>query len=195
MKSNRKKPQVDQSRRLRGNHRKKSGPIWIYFILFVGVSITMITLNQVRKGKTRQAPLQETVSGSSTQFVKEGELDFLNAKGERITGIDIEIADDDLQTQRGMMYRRSLEQDHGMLFIFPDETERSFWMKNTLIALDILYVDAAKNIVSITENAPPRSEQSIWSEFPAKYVVEVNAGFVAIYGIRVGDQIRFKRTY
>jgi uncharacterized membrane protein (UPF0127 family) len=181
---------------IRSNHQARKGPMMIYVLLFVVVSILMITLNQTRKrnsGNSRN--VENTRSSNPDQFTKEGELDFLNAQGDIISSIEIEIADDDLQTQRGLMYRRSMKQNRGMLFIFPDEEERSFWMKNTLISLDILYVNADKEIVSISENAPTKSEQSIWSEAPAKYVVEVNAGYVAQYGIAVGDKIQFKRTY
>lgn len=152
----------------------------------------MITLNQVRK---RNGESFRSASKTTEEFIKEGELGFYKANGQKITEIDIEIADDDLQTERGMMYRRSLKHDRGMLFIFPDEQERSFWMKNTFIPLDIIYLDASRIIVSITENAQPRSEQSIWSEAPAKYVVEVNAGFTALHRIAKGDSIDFKRTY
>lgn len=194
MKANKRKSNPNRGK-ISSNHRQKKGPVFVYFILFVAVSITMITLNQVRKRNLSSGTESGQVNRSTAQFTKEWELEFLTAQGERITEIDIEIADDDIQTQRGMMFRRSLRQDRGMLFIFPDTEERSFWMKNTLISLDIVYLDENKNIVSISENAPPKSEQSIWSERPAKYVVEVNAGFVSQHQIQVGDKISFKRTY
>ena len=183
---------------IKGNHSTKKGSMTLYVVLFVMVGILMITLNQTKKsGRTRNSDgnYSNTQSTDPNRFIKEGELEFLNADQEVITTIDIEIADDDLQTTQGLMYRRTMKQNHGMLFIFPDEEERSFWMKNTLLALDILYLNVDKKIVSISENAPPKSEESIWSEVPAKYVVEVNAGFVAQYQIKVGDRISFKRVY
>jgi uncharacterized membrane protein (UPF0127 family) len=195
MKPSKKQQQRSKSGKLKGNHQKKKGPVFIYFILFVAVSITMITLNQVRKRNEKSGINREQVNRRDIQFTKEGELEFLNSGGELITSIDIEIADDDIQTQRGMMYRRSMKQNQGMLFIFPDEEVRSFWMKNTLISLDIIYLDSEKNIVSISENAPPKSEQSIWSDGPAKYVVEVVAGFVAQHQIKAGDKMEFRRSY
>lgn len=195
MKSSKKRQPAVKSG-IRANHQAKKGPVLVYLLVFLAVSITMIGLNQKRKNMLRQESNGSTENQSSrtnTLFTKEGELDFVNPAGEAITKIDIEIADDDYQTQKGLMYRRSMKSNQGMLFIFPDEEERSFWMKNTYLPLDILYVNANKEIVSITENASPQSTESIWSKLPAKYVVEVNAGFVAQYRIKEGDQIQFLR--
>jgi len=182
---------------IKGNHSTKNGSMMIYAILFVALSIIMITLNQTRKKGVSNTQNDKYSNGQTNPnlFAKEGELKFLNADGDIVTEIDIEIADDDTQTTQGLMYRRSMKQNRGMLFIFPDEEERSFWMKNTFLSLDIMYLNANKDIVSIIENAPPKSEESIWSEVPAKYVVEVNAGFVAQYQIKVGDKMTFKRVY
>ncbi len=181
--------------KIRGSHRAKQSQPLLYVILFVAVGIVMITLNQTRKKNLEhRSGVNNQETAQKTAFTKEGELSFTKGS-EIITSIDIEIADDDFQTQRGLMYRRTMKENHGMLFIFEDEQERSFWMSNTYISLDILYVDADKNIVSISENTMPKSEASIPSNHPAKYVVEVNAGFVALHQIKVGDQINFKRTY
>ncbi|MBT7093696.1 MAG: DUF192 domain-containing protein [Bacteroidetes bacterium] len=182
---------------IKSQHQRKNQPIMMYIILFVAVGIVMITLNQTRKKndslrKAGEYPKENTKSAN--QFNKEGELKFFSAE-DLIAEIDIEIADDDYQTQQGLMYRRSMKENRGMLFIFEDEQERSFWMQNTYMSLDILYVATDKTIVSIIENTAPKSEESILSVYPAKYVVEVNAGFVARYQIKTGDKISFKRTY
>ena len=190
--------QYDKKSKIRGNHQQKKGPVFVYFIIFVVVSIAMISLNQTRKknqNREQSGQYSQTKNDNPSQFNKEGELSFLDQNDKVITGIDIEIADDDYQTQRGLMYRRSMKEDRGMLFIFPDEEERSFWMKNTYLALDILYINSSKEIVSIVENVAPKSEESIWSGAPAKYVVEVVAGFVGMHQIEVGDRFTFKRVY
>lgn len=192
-----KKRQKPAKTGIKSNHTAKKGSMMIYVILFVVVSILMITINQNRKRGVANTQNSKYSNGQTNPnlFTKEGELKFLNAAGDLVTEIDIEIADDDMQTTQGLMYRRSMKPNRGMLFIFPDVEERSFWMKNTLLSLDIMYLNANKEIVSISENAPPKSEESIWSEVPAKYVVEVNAGFVSQYQIKVGDRITFKRVY
>jgi len=190
--------QYSSGSKIRGNHQQKKGPALLYFVIFIVVSFAMITLNQTRKKNLNREQYGQSVrtrDDNTGQFNKEGELKFLDNQGKLITDIDIEIADDDYQTQRGLMYRRRMKEDRGMLFIFPDETERSFWMKNTFISLDILYINANKEIVSIAENTVPKSEESIWSGAPAKYVVELVAGFVAQHQIKVGDTFTFKRVY
>ena len=94
---------------------------------------------------------------------------------------------------QGLMYRQNLPENAGMLFIFTNEEPRSFWMKNTYISLDIIYINSKKEIVSIQKYTQPRSTYSIPSEKPAMYVLEVNAGFTDKYGIHPGDKIDFSR--
>ena len=78
-----------------------------------------------------------------------------------------------------------------MLFIFPDEDFRSFYMKNTKIPLDIIYIDADKTIVSIQKNAKPFDETSLPSDAPAKYVLEINGGLFDEWQLQIGDKITY----
>ena len=126
------------------------------------------------------------------QFVKQGMLSFLRAKTfDVITTIDIEIADTDEKRMQGLMFRSSMAEAAGMLFIFSFETPQEFWMKNTIISLDLIYVSAKKEIVSIQKYAEPYSERPLPSYKPAMYVVEVNAGFCDRYHSGAGDCVRF----
>ena len=122
-------------------------------------------------------------------FKKEGELTFYSADNEPIIKIDIEIADNEYERQLGLMKRKSMENNQGMLFIFPDETLRSFWMRNTLISLDMIFINSQREIVTIHKNTTPLSGQSYTSTKPAVYVVEVEAGFTDKYEIHEGDKI------
>ncbi len=127
-------------------------------------------------------------------FTKEGELSFFEVRDSIINPIvklDIEIADDEYQIQTGLMYRQSMQDDRGMLFIFPNEAPRSFYMKNTEFALDIIFINANNKIVSIQKNAQPLNESSLPSEGPAQYVVEVNAGLSEQWNLKSGDSISF----
>lgn len=126
------------------------------------------------------------------QFKKEGELEFIrkNLK-EPVKKIDIELAENDDERSQGLMYRRSMDDSKGMLFIFPQEEPQSFWMKNTVIPLDIIYVNSKMEIVKIFKNTVPFSEKSLPSEKPATYVVEVIGGYTDKYGIKEGDLINF----
>ena len=90
------------------------------------------------------------------------------------------------------MYRESLPEDSGMLFVFGDEAVRSFWMKNTLIPLDMIFIDSNRRIVHIEENTQPCESDpcSIYSsQLPAMYVIEVNAGFSERNGLGAGDSV------
>lgn len=134
-----------------------------------------------------------TLSDGQPKFDKEGELDFLKPDGSKIVHINIEIADDESARQQGLMNRSFMNNDQGMLFIFDKEERQAFWMKNTIIPLDIIYVNAKMEIVSIAEDTQPFAEQSLPSKGPAQYVVEVNAGFCAQYGITAGYKIDFSK--
>lgn len=108
----------------------------------------------------------------------------------RIANADftIEVADEDREHQIGMMHRDSNPANHGMIFIFPDEQPRGFWMRNTRIPLDILYINQSGKVVSI-KPAQPLDERTIPSDGPAKYVIELNLGRAAAIGLKAGDTI------
>jgi hypothetical protein len=122
-------------------------------------------------------------------FKKEGELTFYSKNNEPIITIDIELADNEYDRQLGLMKRKSMEENQGMIFIFPDEDQRSFWMRNTFISLDMIFVNSNKEIVTIHKNTRVLSDQSYPSSAPVIYVVEVVAGFTDKYNIKEGDKI------
>lgn len=125
-------------------------------------------------------------------FTKEGEVSFVRKNtNETIKRIDVEIADNDAERSKGLMYRSTMPDSLGMLFIFEGSEPQSFWMKNTLISLDIIYVDENKTIVTIQPNTKPLSEDPIPSYRNAQYVVEVVAGFCERHGIKEGDKVVF----
>ena len=138
---------------------------------------------------------RERIKGvKEPQFVKEGELEFQKKdKKTVIRKIEVEIADNDREREIGLMYRKSMDDTRGMLFIFPNQELQSFWMKNTIIPLDIMYVNSDKEIVKIYRNTTPFSEKSLPSERPAMYVVEVAGGFSERHGITEGDFVSFVR--
>jgi len=91
------------------------------------------------------------------------------------------------------MYRDKLAENQGMLFVFEGEEDRSFWMKNTVLSLDMIFVNGKNQIVTIHKNTTPYSEQSYASTNPSQYVVEVNAGYTDKHKISVGDHITWSR--
>ncbi|MFK7831930.1 MAG: DUF192 domain-containing protein [Winogradskyella sp.] len=126
-------------------------------------------------------------------FKKEGILTLRKTESDSIIKtLDIEIADNDYEIQTGLMYRTQLETNHGMLFILEEEKFQNFYMKNTRIPLDIIYIDSNNTIVSFQKNAKPMDETSLPSEAPAKYVLEINAGLSDAWELAVGDVISFE---
>jgi uncharacterized protein len=105
----------------------------------------------------------------------------------------VEIASTPGEVERGLMYRKSLDDGRGMLFVFQDEVVHSFWMKNTLIPLDIMFIardgPGAGRIVGIAENTTPLSEAPISVGKPSTYVLEVPGGWSKRVGVKAGDRI------
>ena len=135
----------------------------------------------------------KTIKHAEVTFKKEGDLTIYKTMSDSTqVKLNIEIADNDYETQTGLMYRSSMENNQGMLFVFDDDTERYFYMKNTKIPLDILFISSGKKIVSFQKNAKPFDETSLPSNAPARYVLEINAGLADTWNLSVGDSISFK---
>ena len=101
--------------------------------------------------------------------------------------LKVELALTEQERSQGLMYRREMPKDKGMLFIFPDEKERSFWMKNTYIPLDIIFLDKSLKIVSVGSDARPLSTERVNSNGPSAYVLELIAGQAKVFGLQKGD--------
>ncbi len=112
------------------------------------------------------------------------------AKGEPLK-VEVEVAATHAARTRGLMWRYALPEGTGMLFIFTPQQPLSFWMRNTLIPLDMIFIDEAGKVVSIAENAEPRTLTSRPSAKPAKYVLEVPGGWSAKHKVKAGDAVRF----
>jgi uncharacterized membrane protein (UPF0127 family) len=111
---------------------------------------------------------------------------WVELKGQRFT---VEIADDRDEQALGLMFRESMADDHGMLFIFQNDARRSFWMKNTRIPLDIIYFDGERRLINVQQAKPCRTEQcpGYPSTQPARYVLELNAGKARELSLEPGD--------
>ena len=168
--------------------------IAIILILIIVIGSMVIFVNPAMKPVRKPAEVSEEQPTTPPKpvFRKDGELRFLEGKSSKvITAIDIEIADDDAERAQGLMYRDTMDENNGMLFLMEIQEPQSFWMKNTILSLDIIYADADKRIVSISKNCKPQSLDPILSVEPAMYVVEVNAGYTDKFGIKDGDLISF----
>ena len=166
----------------------KSKNIKTLFIVALAVAAIVIYFVVNNKDKKQDFTIEDT----TPSFKKEGELLFIsNHEGDTLAVIDIEIADNEQKTAQGLMYRSSMPQNAGMLFLMPREDIQSFWMRNTYIPLDMIFVNSNKEIVTIHANTTPMNENSYISKAPALYVVEVNAGYCNKNNIKEGDKIDF----
>lgn len=128
-----------------------------------------------------------------TTFELEGHAWILN-ESDTLASLPIEIADSAIEIRFGMMERREFEpSEYGMLFIMPKKKIQSFWMLNTYVSLDILFIDGDK-VVSISENTAPETKDLYYSSEPSDIVLEVPAGFCASHGIVPGSIVKWKRT-
>ena len=128
------------------------------------------------------------------KFKKEGELTISDSFGNNKAKIDIEIADDDYSRQLGLMNRKGMEDNQGMIFIFDEERMQSFWMLNTLFSLDMIFINKENRIVTIQKNTTPLSQQSYPSSKPALFVLEVVGGFSDSHNIKEGDVVHWITT-
>jgi len=103
--------------------------------------------------------------------------------------VRVEIARTSEELSRGLMYRNELDADAGMLFVFGDSAPRTFWMKNTPLPLDILFLDDTGTVLNVAASTTPYSEAPLRSAGPARYVLEVNAGFATKHGIGPGARV------
>lgn len=153
-----------------------------YIVLF---AFTLLAFSSCKEDK-------KVIKQTEVTFKKEGELTILKSDSTKVS-LDIEIADTDYDIQTGLMYRNSMGNNQGMLFVFNDYKERHFYMKNTRIPLDLIFINDTYKIVSFQKNAKPFNESSLPSNAPAKYVLEVNANLVDKWGLAVGDSISYNQ--
>ena len=102
----------------------------------------------------------------------------------------VELADDDAERGTGLMHRGSMAADHGMIFDFQTPRRVAFWMRNTFIPLDMLFLKSDGEIVHIIENVAPHSEDTVGPDRPVRGVLELNAGIVKKLGLKVGDVVQ-----
>ena len=108
--------------------------------------------------------------------------------------ISVEIANTPTTREQGLMYRSDLGAEAGMLFLFPQDEDLQFWMKNTPLSLDMIFIDASRTIVGIVADTRPFSTQARGVGKPSRYVLEVHGGFCNRHGITSGDKVDFTQV-
>jgi uncharacterized membrane protein (UPF0127 family) len=115
----------------------------------------------------------------------------LSPPGQDPVTVTVEVVDNNETRQRGLMYRKHLDPEAGMLFIFDREEHHTFWMHNTLIPLDMLFIKADWTVLGIVENAEPMTDSMREVPGESRYVLEVNAGFSRRHGLQAGTSVRY----
>ena len=110
----------------------------------------------------------------------------------RERSFQVEIADTPAKREMGLQYRKDLAADRGMIFLFPNESQQTFWMKNTPISLDMIFINRDRKIVGIVEQATPFTLDSRSVDGVSQYVLEINGGLAQKYGFKKGDSVRFE---
>jgi uncharacterized membrane protein (UPF0127 family) len=174
--------------------QKKNKRVVLIAVLFTAALLVYLLKPVLFDSKSEIPKPEEKTINMEPQFAKEGLMAITTVSKDTIKVVEIEIADNDPERSQGMMYRSSMSYDRAMLFIMEYEREQSFWMRNTKMSLDILYVNGNQEIVTIYKHTQPYSQSPIPSFKRAKYVVETAAGFCDKFGIEEGNLIAFQRV-
>jgi uncharacterized membrane protein (UPF0127 family) len=158
----------------------------ILFVSLNSIFLGFLLITSCGNGD-RKTEQQTKENGRELEFL--AEVLFIRAESDTVSTVDVAVADNNQSRSEGLMNVNELPENSGMLFIFSNNQVRSFWMANTPLPLDIIFVNSEMNIVRIHRNTQPYSQESIQSEAPAQFVVEVNAGYTLEHDIREGMKI------
>lgn len=171
-------------------------------VIFIGVALLLFIFMQFgscdrqpsENGRNRVAPQPATSEAYEPKFRQDGEAWIVaEATNDTLASVPIEAAQTDEERQYGMMFRKSFSPvQYGMLFFMGEERIQSFWMHNTYIPLDIVYIDNENRIVSIVNNAEPLNDRPLPSERPASLVLELPGGFCLARNINAGDIVHWR---
>lgn len=168
-------------------------PVFRYVLLLPALLLLAAGCGDGSAGSPPGEASSNTSASAGPAFKKEGTLAFVR-EGDTLSTLNVEVAETPKERERGLMGRTALPTGSGMLFLMEKNEPQGFWMKNTPMALDIFFANADSQIVRVAKNTTPYSTEQVKSRAPAKFVVEVPAGYADRRGIVAGDRIRFRRT-
>jgi len=156
----------------------------LFLLLAIIAAITIVILPDT---PAKQTPKEDFA------FTKEGSAFFYNKDGSQKCRFDIEIAETPESQKQGLMYRDTMAVSQAMLFPYTKPDNLTFWMKNTYLPLDIIFIGADSLIASISANTVPFSEETVSSKAPAQYVLEINAGLAQKLKLTTGDKFSWTK--
>jgi uncharacterized membrane protein (UPF0127 family) len=157
------------------NPARKTSPNILRTVLLTGLIAVAITVMAVFAACAQEQP-KVAITGQD---------------GRDLVVVNVEVAATNAKRELGLMFRRHLDEQASMIFLFKQPQHLTFWMKNTLIPLDMIFADSDGRIVGIVENAAPLSESIDAVDGDSQYVLEVNGGFCKRHGVIAGDRLRF----
>jgi hypothetical protein len=161
------------------------------------ITLSIVALCACRPTQTQPSivpePATQTQTGSPTQGndTVRGPHVVIRVEGRAPVTVTTEVARTEEERNRGLMYRRELAPMAGMLFVFRQSEPLTFWMRNTFLPLDMIFIKSDRRVLGVVENATPMTDDPRRVEGDSQYVLEVNAGFAARHGIRAGTVIDF----
>jgi uncharacterized membrane protein (UPF0127 family) len=164
------------------------------------VRLSGVTLQRGVSPKTPGAAASLTVVACSIlMFVLSAcaqgpRIEIVGADGTPRAAVSVEVADTNSSREYGLMFRKQMDKDAGMIFVFKAPQHQQFWMKNTIIPLDMIFADSNGRIIGIVRKAEPFSESIDAVDGDSQYVLEVNGGFCGRHGVKPGDSLRFEGT-
>lgn len=157
--------------------------------VIVGIMLATLFISSCSSDNSQKT--SEESSNTKQTLVFTDSLAFISAQGDTVAAISIAVADEPQERARGLMHVTELGSNEGMLFIFKKEQPLKFWMANTPLSLDIMFVNSQKKIIRIHHSVPPFTKENFASGQPALYAVETNGGFTIGHDIREGMRIQF----
>lgn len=161
-----------------------AGSRWVLLCFALAGCPAKSSPGEARQSDTLPANQSEKETDASVRAV------FSPPGAEPVT-VRVELAITPEQRERGLMFRKHMEEDAGMLFVFEESEQLRFWMRNTYIPLDMIFIEPSLRVLGIVENAEPMTDTSRWVPGQSQYVVEVNAGFSRRHGLAQGTVVRF----
>lgn len=163
-------------------------------IILIGGSILVIAalllMNGFQSGnKGNKGSTVKRFTSGEQPLRHDADVFILDNDSNNVASFKVEIAETEQSRAKGLMYRSIMPFDRGMYFIFERDEPRSFWMKNTNIPLDIIYINNNMEIVRVQKDTRPRTLDPVPSDYPARYVLEINAGLSDRYGIKEGQSV------
>lgn len=160
-----------------------------------GLAVVVISLLASCSGTSRTSehePAIGTTHAAQTANAESRASVVLSPAGHDPVTVQVEVAADDETRQRGLMFRRHMADDAGMIFLFDQAEHQSFWMHNTYLPLDMIFIREDMSVLGVVENATPQTDDPREVPGESKFVLEVNAGFARRHGIGPGTQVRFQ---